>query len=74
MAGGRTIARLWRDAVAASHPDPAYLHQVGGEWVPVSWREAAEAVDELANGLLALGVERGQSFALLARANRAGAG
>jgi long-chain acyl-CoA synthetase len=69
MAGGRTIARLWRDAVAASHPDPAYLHQVDGEWVPVSWREAAAAVDELANGLLALGVERGQSFALLARTN-----
>ena len=63
----RTIARLWREAVAASHPDPAYLHEVDGDWVPVTWAEAAETVEELANGLLALGVERGTSFALLAR-------
>jgi long-chain acyl-CoA synthetase len=65
----RTIANLWRDAVAAGHPDPAYLHQVDGEWVDVTWAEAARAVDELANGLLALGVERGDAFALLARTN-----
>jgi len=69
MARARTIANLWRDAVAAGHPDPAYLHQVDGEWVEVTWAEAARAVDELANGLLALGVERGDAFALLARTN-----
>ncbi len=69
MARARTIANLWRDAVAAGHPDPAYLHQVDGEWVGVTWAEAARAVDELANGLLALGVERGDAFALLARTN-----
>jgi long-chain acyl-CoA synthetase len=64
---GRTIANLWRDGVAAAHDDPAYLHEVDGEWQEVTWDEAARAVDELANGLLALGVRKGDSFALLAR-------
>jgi long-chain acyl-CoA synthetase len=63
----RTIATLWRNAVAAAHPDPAYLHEVDGEWVEVTWAEAAQAVDELANGLLALGVRRGDAFGILAR-------
>ena len=67
MARARTIANLWRDAVAAAHPDPAYLHEVAGEWIEVSWAEAAQTVDELANGLLALGVRKGDSFALVAR-------
>jgi long-chain acyl-CoA synthetase len=53
--------------MAEGRPDPAYLHEVDGEWREVTWGEAAEAVDELANGLLALGIEKGESFALLAR-------
>jgi long-chain acyl-CoA synthetase len=62
-----TIANLWRNAVAARHPDPLYLHEVDGEWRPVTWAEAAQAVDELAHGLLALGVGKGDAFAILAR-------
>ena len=67
MAHARTIANLWRDAVAAAHPDPAYLHEVDGEWQEVTWAEAAQAVEEIANGLLALGIRKGDSFAILAR-------
>ena len=55
--------------MAEGRPDPAYLHEVDGEWREVTWGEAAEAVDELANGLLALGIAKGDSFALLARTN-----
>jgi long-chain acyl-CoA synthetase len=62
----RTIGRLWRDAVAANHPDPAYLVETDAGWEGVSWREAARRVDELANGLLALGVRRGDAFGILA--------
>jgi long-chain acyl-CoA synthetase len=62
-----TIANLWRDAVAAGHRDPAYLYEADGEWRELSRADAARAVDELANGLLALGVRKGDSFALLAR-------
>ena len=69
MSRARTISNLWRDAVAAAHPDPAYLHEVDGEWREVTWAEAARAVEEIANGLLALGIRKGDSFALLARTN-----
>src|SRR5437868_2332244 len=53
--------------MAEGRPDPAYLHEVDGEWRELTWREAAEAVEELANGLLALGIAKGESFALLGR-------
>jgi long-chain acyl-CoA synthetase len=62
----QTIGRLWRDAVAAGHPDPAYLVETDAGWQEVTWREAAQRVDELANGLLALGVRREDAFGILA--------
>ena len=65
MENKRTIARLWRDAVDAGRTTPAYLVQDGDEWKPLSWKEAAERVDGYANGLLALGVRKGDAFAIL---------
>ena len=64
-AGTRTIARLWQDAVERRWPGPAYLVQEGEDWREVSWDEAAQAVEELANGLLALGVRKGDAFSIL---------
>ncbi|HVD43485.1 MAG TPA: long-chain fatty acid--CoA ligase [Gaiellaceae bacterium] len=64
--GTRTIARLWQDAVARGLESPAYLVQEGEEWRPVSWADAGQAVDEIAHGLLALGVRKGDAFAILA--------
>jgi long-chain acyl-CoA synthetase len=61
----RTIARLWGDAVAAGRTTPAYLIQNGDEWTPLSWEEAGERVESYANGLLALGVRKGDAFALI---------
>jgi long-chain acyl-CoA synthetase len=63
----RTVANLWRNAVAAGHPEPAYLAGQDGTWREVSWAEAAEAVDELAHGLLALGIRKGDPVGILAR-------
>jgi long-chain acyl-CoA synthetase len=63
--GTRTIARLWEDAVARNG-GTAYLVQDGDEWREVSWAEAGRAVDEIAHGLLALGVRKGDAFAILA--------
>jgi long-chain acyl-CoA synthetase len=62
----RTIARLWQDAVAREPDGVAYLVEEDGEWKPVTWAEAGRVVDELAHGLLALGVRKGDAFAILA--------
>jgi len=63
----RTIARLWRDAVAAERSGPAYLVEADEGWREVSWRDADERVRAYANGLLARGVRKGDAFAILAR-------
>ncbi len=67
MSNDRTIARLWRDAVARQRPGTAYLVQQEDRWREVTWTEAAERVENLANGLLARGVRKGEAFATLAR-------
>ena len=41
MAGERTIARLWTNAVLQKRTGPAYLHEVDGEWREVGWGETA---------------------------------
>ena len=64
---GRTIGRLWLDAVGAHRSSPAYLTERDGAWKEVTWQEAARAVDELAHGLLARGIGKGDAFAILAR-------
>jgi len=63
----RTIWSLWQDALAENRSNPAYLVEEGGRWREVSQQEAATAVTELAHGLLALGVGKGDSFGILAR-------
>jgi len=63
----RTIWSLWQDALAEERSNPAYLVEENGGWREVSQTEAAEAVDELAHGLLALGVTKGDAFGMLAR-------
>ena len=63
----RTIGQLWRDATSAGRSSPAYLVERGERWEEVSWDEAGRAVEELANGLLALGVRKGDAFGILAQ-------
>jgi long-chain acyl-CoA synthetase len=65
VAQARTIGRLWLDAVAAKRATPAYLVERDGGWQPVSWDEAARAVEEVANGLLAVGVRKGDAVAIV---------
>ena len=63
--GTRTIAELWRRAVGRT--GTAYMVETADGWREISWEEARTAVDELANGLLALGVGKGDAFGILAR-------
>jgi long-chain acyl-CoA synthetase len=64
--GTRTIVRLWQDAIRQRPDEPAYLVEENGEWHPVTWAEAGRIVDELAHGLLALGIRKGDAFGILA--------
>ncbi|MFN2468695.1 MAG: long-chain fatty acid--CoA ligase [Gaiellaceae bacterium] len=66
VARGATVAALWREATSDERPFPAYLVEREGGWEEVSWAEAERRVDELANGLLALGVRKGDAFAIMA--------
>jgi long-chain acyl-CoA synthetase len=61
----RTIPKLWRDAVTAGRQRPAYLVEADDGWKEVSWAEAGQRVDELAYGLLSLGLRRGDVFGIL---------
>jgi long-chain acyl-CoA synthetase len=66
VTGKRTIASLWDEAVAQDRGNAAYLvEQPDGSWREVSWPDAADAVDELAHGLIALGVGNGDAFGIL---------
>src|SRR5436190_20544281 len=64
---GRTIPALWRGAITAGRDTPAYLVESPEGWSEVSWAEAAETVDELANGLLARGIRKGDAFGIVSR-------
>ncbi|MGZ4394649.1 MAG: AMP-dependent synthetase/ligase [Gaiellaceae bacterium] len=64
-AARRTIPELWRRGATRDDSMPAYLVKQGEAWREVSWREAGERVDALANGLLALGIRKGDRLAIL---------
>ncbi|HEY5247419.1 MAG TPA: AMP-binding protein, partial [Dermatophilaceae bacterium] len=49
-------------------PDQAgFSRRAGDQWVPVTYREAAEQVTRMAAGLIASGVEAGDRVALFSR-------
>jgi long-chain acyl-CoA synthetase len=64
-AGTKTIVSLW--GRARGRTGTAYLTERDGSWEGTSWAEAADAVDEIANGLLSLGVGKGDAFGILGR-------
>jgi long-chain acyl-CoA synthetase len=65
MRTARTIGSLWRNKVAWAPEQPAYLAERDGGWVEVSQDEAARRVDDMANGLLSIGIRKGDPFAIL---------
>src|SRR5438874_11146873 len=68
IVAARTTPRLWREAVEANRTGAAYLvESEPGRWREVSWDEAARSVDELANGLLARGIRKGDAFGIVSR-------
>ena len=51
------VASMFLDRVQTSADKEAFRYLVAGEWVSATWRQTADRVDELAAGLLALGIE-----------------
>jgi long-chain acyl-CoA synthetase len=65
--GDRTIPALWEGAIRAGRDTPAYLVEGPDGWSEVSWTDAARTVEELANGLLARGIRKGEAFGIVSR-------
>ncbi len=63
----RTAPALWRYVLAQGWTTPAYLEEQVDGWREVSWQEAGERVDALAQALLAHGVRKGDAVAVLSR-------
>jgi long-chain acyl-CoA synthetase len=63
----RTAPALWRYVLDQGFTVPAYLEEHGPGWREVSWHEAGERIEALANALLAHGVGRGDAVAVIAR-------
>jgi long-chain acyl-CoA synthetase len=51
------VASMFLDRVQMSADKEAFRYLVADEWVSATWRQTADRVDELAAGLLALGIE-----------------
>jgi long-chain acyl-CoA synthetase len=62
-----TAPALWRFAVEKGSSMPAYLEERADGWRPVSWRDADERIEAIANALLARGIRKGDAVAVLAR-------
>jgi long-chain acyl-CoA synthetase len=63
----RTTRALWERALAQGWTTPAYLEETPEGWREVSWPEAGARVEALAQALLAHGVRKGDSVAVLSR-------
>lgn len=64
-----SVARMFRDRVAATPAAEAFRFPTAEGWDSVTWRQAEETVTALAAGLLALGI-RGQERVAIASSTR----
>ena len=65
-AGNKTIARAAANAAERRGDRLAVKYQSDGEWRELTFAEVSEIVDEIALGLVGLGIEPGDRVALLA--------
>src|SRR5436853_2029138 len=63
----RTARALWQRSLAQGWTTPAYLEETADGWREVSWAEAGERVERLAEALLARGVRKGDAVAVVSR-------
>ena len=63
----RSANDVWVDRVAKSGDSLAYRYRAGNSWRDVTWREADSLAQELAGGLVSLGLLPGDRIALIAQ-------
>ncbi len=62
----RSLPAMFFDSAARGGDKPFLWAKTGGAYQPISWSEAAQTVNRLARGLVALGVEPGDRVVLAA--------
>ena len=61
----RTLNRMFLDRIEEGGDSVRYLVPHEGRWDPMTYREVGSAVREMASGLMALGLSRGDKVAIL---------
>lgn len=61
----RTLIRMFLNRIEEGGDSVRYLVPHEGRWDPMTYREVGSAVREMANGLMALGLSRGDKVAIL---------
>lgn len=64
------LGRLFLRRAERSADRVASSAKVNGQWVPLSWRAIRHAVEEIALGLLEIGVRRGDRVAIISQTRR----
>jgi long-chain acyl-CoA synthetase len=66
-APAKTLVGMFQDRVTRTPDLVAMRHKTGEEWSPITYREFGEAARDVANGLILLGVDKGECVALLSK-------
>lgn len=64
---GKTLVEIFLNRVAKTPELVAMRHKENGQWKTTTFRDFADQAREIANGLVALGVEKGDNVSLLAK-------
>jgi long-chain acyl-CoA synthetase len=62
---GKTLVEIFLNRVAKTPDLVAMKYKTNGRWNPITFREYGQQAREVANGLISLGVEKGDCVALL---------
>lgn len=65
-ADGKTIAEMFQNRARLSPAEPAFMSKQGGTWQTTSWGQSYESAEDIAAGLLALGLKVGERVAIFA--------
>jgi long-subunit acyl-CoA synthetase (AMP-forming) len=66
MIGNETLPHRLAEVAARRPAAPAYRVRIGGTWVTRTWAEVADAVEDLAAGLIARGIGPGDRVVIWA--------